>query len=83
MSGIIYRIFQRVPTNGHDRYDAAMAVSGELIDKMRGANGAMDAVRELVTDILQRRHNVPIVTTIYETVQELKSGIEQDPQDRG
>lgn len=83
MSGIIHRIFQRAPANGHDRYDAAMAISGELIADMRATNGSMDAVRSLVTDILQRRHNVPVVTTIYEAVQELKSGTDQNPHDRG
>lgn len=60
-----------------------MSVSDELLDKMRAANnGTMAAVRDLVTEILQRRHNAPVVTTIFEAVQEIKSGIEQRPDDR-
>lgn len=82
MSGIIFRIFQRAPANGHDRYETAMSISDELIGKMRAANGSMDAIRSLVTDILQRRHNVPVVTTVYEAVQEMKSATDlQDPLD--
>ncbi|CAN7372128.1 hypothetical protein LJR220_003315 [Bradyrhizobium sp. LjRoot220] len=84
MNYIIVRLFQRAPTNGHhDPYAAAMSISDELIDKMRAANGTMDTVRSLVTDILQRRHNVPVVTTIYEAVQEMKAGTDQDPLDLG
>lgn len=82
MSGIMGRLFQRVPANGHDRYEAAMSASEDLIRKMRAAGSSIEAVRAVITDIWQRGHNVPFVTSIFETVQELKSGTDQNPHDR-
>ena len=81
MSGSIFRIFQRAPVNGHDRYEAAMSSSSELIGRMRAINGPHDTVRALITDILAKGQNVPFVTSIFETVQELKSGTDQRPGD--
>lgn len=69
-------------SRGDIEYEKAMQVSEDLIEKMRNASNSNDPVRQLMADLFLQRHNIPFVTTIHETVQEMKSPLEQKPTDR-
>jgi hypothetical protein len=53
-------------------YQQAMGVSDDLIRKMREHSGSNDAARAVMADIWAQRHNIPFLTSAYETVQEMK-----------
>lgn len=84
MMRVIERIFgSRLHDRGDAAYDEAMKVSGDLLRRMRETSGSTDAARALMADIWQQNHNVPFMTTVYESVQEAKSGAEQKPEGSG
>lgn len=64
------------------KYRKAMAVSDELLARMREASQSTDAVRGIMADIWHQNHNVPFVTTVFESVQEAKSATNQRPEDQ-
>lgn len=53
-------------------YRDAMQVSNELIGDLRDGYKKNDVIRQLFSDIHEQRDNVPFVTTVYESVQEMK-----------
>ena len=53
-------------------YEQAMGVSDDLIRKMREYSGSNDAARAVMADVWAQRHNIPFLTSTYETVQEMK-----------
>jgi hypothetical protein len=65
----------------HSRSDAAfnnaMQASGDLIDHMREASNSTDAFRAMMADIWAQHQNITFMTMMYETVQEMKSGADQ------
>jgi len=61
------------PSRGSAAYDTAMRISDELIEKMERASQSKDVVPAMMADIWLQRHNVPFVTTVYESVQEMKA----------
>lgn len=88
MTSILGRIFGGnaegvpAPSRGDMAYAQAMNESYELLKRMRETSRSTDAARAVMADIWAQNHNVPFMTTIVETVQEMKSGIEQNPEDR-
>jgi hypothetical protein len=54
-------------------YEQAMGVSADLIQKMQEYSGSNDAARAVMADIWAQRHNVPFMTSTYETVREMKA----------
>jgi hypothetical protein len=64
-----------------DAFDRAMTVSGELLMKMQNYSRSTDAPRAIMADVWAHNHNIPFITTVLESVQEAKSGIEQKPTD--
>lgn len=54
----------------------AMGVSSDLIRRMRETSNSNDAVRAVMSDIWAQSHNVPFMVTVFEAVQEAKSGPE-------
>ena len=67
-------------TSGQIAYNRAMKVSDDLIHQMRTASPLTHAARKITTDIWARRHNVPFLTTIYESVREMKDATDQKPE---
>lgn len=55
-------------------YQQAMGVSDDLIRQMREHSASNDAARAVMADIWAQRHNIPFMTSTYETVQEMKVG---------
>lgn len=55
-------------------YQQAMGVSDDLIRRMRQHSASNDAARAVMADVWSQRHNVPFMTSTYETVQEMKVG---------
>lgn len=55
-------------------YARAINESSDLLRRMREHSGSTDAARAVMADVWAQNHNVPFMTTVYETVQELKSG---------
>lgn len=64
------------------KYRKAMAVSEDLLTRMREASRSTDAARAVMADIWLQNHNVPFLTTVYESVQEAKSPTSQRPEDQ-
>lgn len=62
-------------------YQRAVAVSDDLLGRMRVAYASSDPARQVFADILAQRHNMPVMTTIYEAVQEATSPLKQKPED--
>lgn len=79
MTSIFGRIFSLRPipappvqaSAAEDRYAVAVRESDDLLQKMRAAYASTDPVRQAMADIWAQRHNVPYVTSVYETVQEV------------
>lgn len=64
------------------KYQQAMAVSDDLLERMREASQSTDAARALMADLWHQKHNMPFLTTVYESVQEAKSPTSQRPEDQ-
>ena len=56
-------------------YDRAMADSSTLIRKMRECSDDRNPIRAIMADIWAQNHNVPYVTTVYESVQEMNAAV--------
>lgn len=54
-------------------YQRAMGVSDDLIRQMRESSGSHDAARAVMSDVWAQHHNVPYMTSIYQTMREMKS----------
>lgn len=54
-----------------DKADAALHQLDELIERLRHARH--HPVRGLISDLVEYRHNVPYVTTLFEANEEMKS----------
>lgn len=52
-------------------YQKAMEVSDDLLGKMRGSVIAGDVNRVLLGSLVTHRHNIPFLTSVYETIQEM------------
>lgn len=65
------RAVQSPPTES--RVAVALRESDELLQKMRTAYQSNDPVRQAMADLWAQRHNVPYVTSVYETVQEMNA----------
>lgn len=63
-------------TRGDLLYDKAMADSADLLVRIREAGREADLARSLVADIWSQAQNMPFMTTVYEAIQEAKSGPE-------
>lgn len=59
------------------KFDMAMAESDELIGELRSTTLRDHPLLMAFIDLWKFRHNVPIVTTIYETYQEMISPVRQ------
>lgn len=81
MTSILGRLFGRRPVED-DTYARALAVSSDLLTRMREAGGSRDPARAVMADLWYQRHNVPFMTTVVETVQEMSSGMKQSPEDK-
>lgn len=72
----------RTPSKGDLAYARAMNESDELIEYMRSNSSSSDPARAVMADIWRQNNNVPFMVTIVETVEELKSPIEQRASDK-
>lgn len=80
MTGLLGRIFGvRAEAAGDVAYHEAMRVTSDLITKMRESSNSTDAARAIMADVWAQNHNMPFLTTVYESVQEAKSGPDQKP----
>lgn len=55
-------------------YHKAMGVSDDLLHCLRGRSDPNDAARSVISDVWSYHHNIPFLTSVYETVQEMKVG---------
>lgn len=55
-------------------YVTAINESSDLLRRMREHSQSTDAARAVMADVWAQNHNIPFMTTVYETVQELNSG---------
>lgn len=53
-------------------YNQAMGESGDLIQRMRDHSNSNDAARGIMADVWAQHRNIPFLTSVYETVQEMK-----------
>lgn len=53
-------------------YERAVGASDDLIRRMRENPKSADAARDMVADIWDHYQNIPFLTSVYETVQEMK-----------
>lgn len=63
-------------TRGDIAYDRAMKASTDLLLRIKEAGREMDAARSVMADVLAQADNTPFMTTVYQAVQEAKSGPE-------
>lgn len=66
-------LFDRPPSPGDVAFNKAVRANAELVSRMRESSQSTDAVRALLADIWSQHHNIPFVTTVYESVREMKS----------
>jgi hypothetical protein len=52
-------------------YQKAMWVSDDLLEKLRHPSATNAASRALLHTLLEHQHNIPFLTSVYETVQEV------------
>lgn len=80
MTSILGRIFGNVaeppplPGPGEIAFQEVMSESRQLRAKMREASESTDAARALMADIWAQNRNMPFLVTVYESVQEAKTG---------
>ena len=68
------RLFGEAPQSpGCIAYDNAMRISDGLIEKMERISQSKDVVPAMMADIWLQRHNIPYMTTVYQSVSEMKS----------
>lgn len=83
MTSLLGKIFGgHAETPGEVSYKQAMKVSDELLERMRETSRSTDAARAIMADVWAQNHNVPFITTVFESVEEMKSGAEQKPVDK-
>lgn len=86
MTSILGRIFgghaeMPPPNRGDMAYAAAMDESDTLLKMLRHSARSTDAARAVMADIWAQNRNVPFLATVTEAVQEMKSSLEQKPDD--
>jgi hypothetical protein len=82
MNNWLRRLFRhRTPSHADSAFGAAMRESGKLILHMREASNSNDVFRAMMADIWAQHRNVSFMTTVYEAVQEMKSGTDQPGRD--
>mgnify|MGYP003386932472 CR=1 FL=1 len=80
MTSILGKIFHTrplpppLPTKADRTYARAMAVSDDLLRKMHDYSRSNDAALAVMADVWAQNHNVPFMVTVYEAVEEAKSG---------
>lgn len=81
--GFLWSLFSRPRRESSDiAYQKAMGVSDDLIRRMRENSTSSDAARAVMADIWAQHHNIPFMTSVYETVQELNASTRQRPMAR-
>lgn len=71
---LLRRIFgDQIPSPGAMAYENAMRKSDDLLNKMEHASRSRDVFPAMLADIWLQRHNVPFMTTVYESVREMKA----------
>jgi len=69
---LLERIFSSRRREAADAaYQEAMGTSGDLIERMREHSTSESAARAMVSDIWAQHRNIPFMTSVYETVQEM------------
>lgn len=72
--GFLERLFLPQREGSSDAaYHRAMGASGDLICQMRASTEPSSPARGIVADINRQRHNIPFLTSVYETVREMKA----------
>lgn len=61
---------------GDVAYERAMRESSDLIHRIKEAGREVDVARSLTADIWSQADNIPFLTTVYQAVQEAKTGPE-------
>lgn len=67
------------PTKGGDKYASAVRVSDDLLASMRKIEPSDETIRDILTNIWKNKHNMPYLTTVYETVAEMDVGAKRQP----
>jgi len=62
------------PSKGDTAYMRAMDASDDLLYRIREAERETAAARAVIADVWSQAQNIPFMTTVYEAVQEAKSG---------
>ncbi len=74
---LIDRLFMKLrpatASAGSEAATKAMKISDDLVQRMREHSASDDPARALLADIWSQRYNVPFMTTMYESAQEMKS----------
>jgi hypothetical protein len=78
----LFASLNRGRSAGDRAYDHAMAASDDVIRYMRAASRSSDPARAVMADIWAQHHNVPFMTAVVETVEEMKAPLRQSPYDR-
>lgn len=68
------------PMEGDFAFAQAMEDSDDFLKKLREKSDLTKTARAIMADVLAQAHNMPFITTIYEAVQEMKSGTDQKPR---
>lgn len=77
MMAFLNRIFapSRPASSGSSAAKAAMSVSSDLIHRMQDASASNDPVRALMADVWAQRQNMPYITTLYESNEEMQAAL--------
>ncbi len=72
------RLFAGEPRHRNDvAYARAVALTDDILLRMRKPDKETDAARAVVADVLLQARNVPFMTTVYEATQEMTAPLKQ------
>lgn len=85
MIGYLMRMLARyrgTQSAGDCAYHQAMAVSEDVLTRMREASRSNDPARAVMADLWSQKHNIPFMASVVEVVEEMKSPLKQSPFDK-
>lgn len=81
MPSILTRMFGRSEP-APDNYSRAMAISGDLLDRMQRHSRSNEPALAVMADLWAQRNNIPYMTAVVVATQEMNAPLQQRPEDK-
>lgn len=67
------------PSRSEILYDQAMAETTDIVSQIRKLTASDHPVCRIIHDLWKHRKNTPVLTTLYESHQEMMTAVAHDP----